>query len=194
MKLYLSASIFSAVLLGNTGFAESLPVNISATENFNLAETPSNLSFERGVDANNLPQNWQQVNDGYSYVVDTSEKVDGRNSARISALVGHPEFGALVQCIDARQYADSEIKYSGYIKSSNISRTGYAGLWFRVDGPGGEVLAFDNMYERGVTGTTSWRRYEINLPVSVEAVKLCYGVLVVDEGTAWFDRLALEIR
>jgi hypothetical protein len=194
MNLYLGASIFSAMLLGNTGFAQSAPVSIPVTENLNLAETPSNLSFERGIDADDLPQSWQQVNDGYSYVVDSSEKVDGQNSARISAQAGHPDFGALVQCIDARQYADSQIEFSGYIKSSNVSRMGYAGLWFRVDGPRGEVLAFDNMHDRGVTGTSSWRRYEINLPVSVDAVRLCYGVLVVDEGTAWFDKLGLEIR
>ena len=194
MKLYLRACIFSVTALATQGFAETSPTAMISHEHIVLGETPSNLSFERGVDADNLPQSWSQVNPGYSYVVDSSEKIDGRNSVRISAQVGHPDFGALVQCIAADEYIDSEIKFSGYIKSSNVSTRGYAGLWFRVDGPSGEVLAFDNMHNRGVTGTKAWRKYEINLPVSVNAVRLCYGVLMIDEGTAWFDRLNLDIK
>ena len=36
-----------------------------------------------------------------------------------------------------------KVRYSGYIKTEGVTR-GYAGLWWRVDGPSG-VLAFDNM-------------------------------------------------
>lgn len=194
MKLSIRACLLFSVLMANNGVAQTTVPSSVDLENLVQEKTPSNLSFERGVDGENIPQSWSAVNQGYSYVVDNSEKVDGRNSARISAQVGHPDFGALVQCIAADQYADSRIKFSGYIKTSNVSSKGYAGVWFRVDGPGGEMLAFDNMSGRGVTGTRAWRRYDINLPVSADAVRLCYGVLVIDEGTAWFDRLNLEIQ
>lgn len=156
--------------------------------------TPTNLSFDRGVDESGIPTGWRPIKEGYTFVLDRTEKVDGVYSARLSAQSGHDEFGALGQCIDPSDYLGSEIEFSGYIKTSNVSASGFAGLWFRVDGPGGKVLAFDNMHNRGVVGTQPWRRYRINLPVNASAVGICFGVLLVGEGTTWFDKLALNIR
>ncbi|HZE88067.1 MAG TPA: erythromycin esterase family protein, partial [Verrucomicrobiae bacterium] len=63
---------------------------------------------------------------------------------------------------------------------------------WRVDGVSG-VLAFDNMEDRGVSGTSDWKRYEIELPVDAAVKNINFGVLMPGEGTAWFDDLAIEL-
>jgi hypothetical protein len=48
-------------------------------------------------------------------------------------------------------YEGDTITLSGYIKTENVT-DGYAGLWMRID----PEIAFDNMYNRGITGSTDW--------------------------------------
>lgn len=84
------------------------------------------------------------------------------------------------------------IKYSGYIRTESITE-GFAGLWWRVDGADRQVLAFDNMQDRGVKGTTPWTRYEISLDVPASATNINFGAVHPGNGTAWFDSLQVEI-
>jgi erythromycin esterase-like protein len=86
---------------------------------------------------------------------------------------------------------NKRVRFSGYIKTEGVSE-GFAGLWWRVDGESG-VLEFDNMQNRGVTGNTDWKRYEIELPVAANARNINFGALHTGTGTAWFDRLAVEL-
>jgi erythromycin esterase-like protein len=84
------------------------------------------------------------------------------------------------------------VRFSGWIKTENL-QDGYAGLWWRVDGPDGEVLAFDNMAYRGPSGTTDWTEYAIELPVASEAVNINFGFLMTGQGTAWIDAADIEL-
>ena len=84
------------------------------------------------------------------------------------------------------------VRLSGYIKTREVSQ-GWAGLWLRIDGPSGAMLAFDNMEDRGATGTTDWERYEVELPVPAGAKRIVYGALFPANGTGWFDSLKVEI-
>lgn len=104
---------------------------------------------------------------------------------------GGQNFGVGTSNFPVQAAAGKRIHYSGYIKTDGISR-GFAGLWWRVDGSSG-VLAFDNMQDRGVKGTTDWKRYEIDLPVAAEAKNINFGVLHTGDGSAWFDGLAVEV-
>ena len=88
--------------------------------------------------------------------------------------------------------AGKRIRFSGYIKTDAVA-DGYAGLWWRVNGPDGKVLAFDNLQARGPRGTSDWTRYEIDLPVAAEATNITFGLLMPGRGTAWFDDLAIDI-
>ena len=88
--------------------------------------------------------------------------------------------------------AGKHITYSGYIKTDAVTQ-GFAGLWWRVDGEGGKMLAFDNMQNRGVTGTTPWTRCEISLDVPSNAVNINFGVIHVGKGAAWFDSLEVLV-
>ncbi len=83
-----------------------------------------------------------------------------------------------------------KVRYTGWIKTSDLD--GWAGLWWRVDGPDGS-LAFDNMQDRAPKGSTGWKHYEIELEVPAEATNINFGVLMPGDGTAWFDDLRVEL-
>ena len=107
------------------------------------------------------------------------------------AAPGGPSFGVATASFPVKDAAGKRIRFSGYIKTEGVT-DGYAGLWWRVDGASGPV-AFDNMQNRGVTGTTDWKRYVIELPVAADARNINFGALFPGNGTAWFDGLTIEL-
>lgn len=62
----------------------------------------------------------------------------------------------------------------------------------RADGER-KVVAFDNLQDRSVKGTTNWKRYEIVVDIAENAISLTFGPMLVGKGQAWFDDLSLEI-
>lgn len=99
--------------------------------------------------------------------------------------------GTATASLPADSAIGKRVRLSGYIKTRDVSQ-GFAGLWLRVDGPSG-VLAFDNMEDRGVTGTSDWQRYEVELPVAADAKHIVFGGLFPANGIGWFDSLKIEI-
>lgn len=62
------------------------------------------------------------------------------------------------------EYLGKRIRLNGYVKNEKI--TGWAGMWMRVDGTDKNTsLAFDNMANRAIGGTSDWTKYEIVLDV-----------------------------
>src|SRR5262249_22766847 len=107
--------------------------------------------------------------------------------ARLSRA-GNPReaFGVATATFPVNAASGKHIKYAGFIRTEDVTQ-GYAGLWWRVDGESGQVLAFDNMHDRGAKGTNPWTRYEISLDVPVNAKNINFGILHPGNGTAWFD-------
>ncbi len=86
-----------------------------------------------------------------------------------------------------------KLHLTGYIRTENV-RTGYAGLFMRVDAPGNRTIVVETMRQRGgPRGTTPWTRYDIELPVDSSAASIVFGVHHPGDGTAWFDSLTLEV-
>jgi hypothetical protein len=121
-----------------------------------------------------------------------------------------PPFGIAYSSFPVSDAAGKTVRFSAWIKTENV-RNGYAGLWWRVDGPGQgnnrPQLAFDNSQARyidgkpspgdgvvrGATGTTPWTRYEFELPAGTTASNINFGVLLTGTGTAWVDSLKVEL-
>lgn len=99
-------------------------------------------------------------------------------------------FGTLMQMVAARDFHDRRMQLSGALRTRDVD--GRAGLWMRIDGPGGEILGFDNMDERPVTGTTDWSRHAIVLDVPPEAAAVALGVLLIGAGHVWMADFRLE--
>lgn len=99
-------------------------------------------------------------------------------------------FGSATGSFPIAEAAGKRVRFSGYIKTENV--TGYAGLWWRVDGAAG-VKGFANLRDRAPKGTTDWQRYELEIAVAPGVTNINFGALLSGEGTAWFDALAVEL-
>ncbi len=151
----------------------------------------ANPSFEDGRQLGGRPVKWGGGN--AALMVDISSVHDGHSSARIhrtSQTGGN--FGSITSCFPATTVAGGAVRYRGFLKSVDAKS---GGLWMRVDGPKSSKrpLAFDNMRDRAVRGTTGWKRYSVELPVPANAKNICLGVLLAGEGTLWADGLTLEV-
>lgn len=129
----------------------------------------------------------------YDMGTDKGAGRDGKNAATIKSrdkkIMG---FGTLMQQCLPGPYLGKRVRMSGYVKSKDV--ISWAGLWFRVDqANSNESLAFDNMSDRPIKGTTDWTKYEIVLDVPSNASKLAYGALLSGTGQIWFDSIAFEI-
>jgi erythromycin esterase-like protein len=117
-----------------------------------------------------------------------------RATDEIRALTAAPpaSFGVATATFPIAVAAGKRVRYSGYLKTTGVTR-GYAGLWWRVDGDPGVILAFDNMQDRGPRGTTDWNRFQVELPVAAHARNINFGALHTGDGSAWFDGLTIEL-
>jgi hypothetical protein len=151
----------------------------------------ANPSFEDGRQPGGRPVKWGGGN--AALMVDVSSAHDGHSSARIhrTSQTGG-DFGTITSCFPATTVAGGAVRYRGFLKSVDAKS---GGLWMRVDGPKSSKrpLAFDNMRDRAVRGTTGWKRYSVELPVPANAKNICLGVLLAGEGTLWADGLTLEV-
>jgi hypothetical protein len=123
---------------------------------------------------------------------------------------GGASFGVATGSFPVSDAAGKTVHFSAWIRTENVVN-GYAGLWWRVDGPGEgssrPQLAFDNSMVRfingkpdtgngtirGATGTTPWTLYEFELPVGKTASNINFGVLFTGTGTAWVDSMKVEL-
>jgi erythromycin esterase len=154
-----------------------------------------NLGFERSsMIAPELPAGWFVGSSEYEVVLDTMAPHSGTRSLRIAPRsTPRPQaFGVATSRIDGQIAAGKTVRLRGYVRTRDVA-AGYAGLWMRVDGPGGRMLALENMSERGVTGTTPWTAHEITMRVDTGAVAIFFGALHPGGGTAWFDSFSVEV-
>jgi hypothetical protein len=127
----------------------------------------------------------------FEFSVDSNQQWQGRNSALIAAKPGVASngFGTLMQTINAENYRGGRWKLSGYLKTSEAVR---AQMWMRVDAADRNVVSFDNMDDRPITGTTNWTRYDIVLDVPANSVDVAFGFLLTKGGKVWGSDFKLE--
>ena len=128
----------------------------------------------------------------YNSSVDHESPRSGKGSAHFeSAVLNTKGFGTLMQVFQPGEYRGKRVRFSGYARADDVKD--WAGLWMRVDGPGGKSLAFDNMQDRPIKGTTEWTKYEIVLDVPAQAEQIAYGVLLTGRGDVWIDDLKFDV-
>jgi hypothetical protein len=144
--------------------------------------------------ADKLPGGWFKAGtkpQDYEVNVDRKNIFKEKQSLSITGKSGDTEgFGTLMQKIKAGKFAGKRVRLSGYLKSKDIS--GWGGLWMRVDGEGEKSLAFDNMQDRGVSGTSDWKKYDIVLDVPAKSQYIAFGILTSGKGTLWINNLTFD--
>lgn len=121
--------------------------------------------------------------------------VEARGAAKVAFIRGKPGeattkgFGTLMQMADAAPYLGKRVRLSAVLKADGAER---AQMWMRVDGRERPV-AFDNMQDRPLTGTTDWKRYEIVLDVPEGSRAVAYGFFLSGAGKVSADDFRLEV-
>lgn len=154
-----------------------------------LISTDQDLNFDFEQYEEGFPRKWGQFGaDSYKIKVDSLQSKNGRFSVVIENTSDSTGFKALSLTLP-KNYKGKSIRLSGYIKTENV-RDGFAGLWMRID----PKVGFDNMNDRGVTGTTDWKEYEVILPLSPEKTeKILVGGLLIGKGKMWLDDIKVTI-
>ncbi len=95
-----------------------------------------------------------------------------------------------MQDFSADKYAGKRIRLRANVKAQGVRS--WAGLWMRVDKQSTSV-AFDNMQDRPITGTTGWQNYAVVLNVPQDATGIFFGVLLTGPGTVWLNSVKVEV-
>jgi C-terminal processing protease CtpA/Prc len=148
------------------------------------ATLPRVLNFEDQQSVG-PPAGWFGRPEG-TVLVDDKIVHGGHWAARLERQADSPgAFSTLHRAI-AMDFAGTTLELRGFLRTEQVSQL--AGLWMREDGET-TALAFDNMANRPVTGTTEWTEYSIKLPVHPDARQLVFGALLVGNGKLWVDDL-----
>jgi hypothetical protein len=115
----------------------------------------------------------------------------GKSACILSVDATSEDWGSVLQSFYADDYRGRRVRFSGWMKTYRVS--GWAGLWMGVDTKSLERVAYDDMEERGVDGTTDWTRYSVVLDVDPYAAVINIGVKLHGRGQVWLDDCTLEV-
>ncbi|MBX9625028.1 MAG: hypothetical protein K2X82_14570 [Gemmataceae bacterium] len=138
------------------------------------------------------PAGWGGGGKGYELAVDKDVKHAGKASGTVKAVDAEEGgFGTLTQAFAADNYKGKRVRMTAHVKTKDVD--GWAGLWLRADGAEKINLAFDNMMDRPVKGTTDWKKYEVVLDIPDDAGAIFFGFLVSGAGQGWVDGFKFEV-
>lgn len=160
-----------------------------ASHSIIFAQNKYNLDFD-DFDSENqvIPNGWFKWGDFKNV---KGEKLDADNSVGKVSSDNKGKFGCITYMIPANYVGDT-IRLSGRIKYEKVK--GYVGLLMNIiGGSNSESLAFENMYQHKIKGTSDWKEYAIKLPYPSRADTIFVGGLLSGKGTAWFDNFKIEI-
>ena len=154
--------------------------------------TGYNLEFEN-VFHNGTPKGWilWGYPSSYKMQVDSVVKRSGKFALRVEpkdeSRTRH--FGCPVRSIPAI-YAGKNITLKAFMRSEGVDQP--IGLMLRIDDDW-EVLEFDNMMEKGITGGDDWEEYSVTLPLPDRAKTIYIGAILFGKGKLWIDGFQLLI-
>ncbi|NMO97628.1 helix-turn-helix transcriptional regulator [Paenibacillus lemnae] len=155
------------------------------------------IQKREGIPMNNTaPKGWSITGSRIEeYVVSTDKEEAhlGKCSVRLESVgkAKQDAFVTLMQMCSADPYIGRRIRLTAFVKSEEVK--GWAGLWMRIDRKSGDMLKFDNMQDRSITGTRDWNLYAVVLDVPESSHAVAFGVLLCGRGKAWVDNFKIEI-
>jgi hypothetical protein len=107
-----------------------------------------------------------------------------------------PVWAALLQTTGAAPYRGTRLALTASLRVVDVYTPQGVFLLLQVRGPSGaacgpDLLAFDNMYGRRITGSHDWRPYTLVVDVPQQATTIGFGVQLNGGGAVWADDFAL---
>ena len=128
----------------------------------------------------------------YNIQLDSVVKQSGKYALRVEPKeeAAEQEFGCPAFSIPAI-YEGKTVTLKALMKFENVESP--IGLLLRIDGNSGS-LQFDNMMQKGITGTQDWTEYSVILPLPEEAKTIYIGaILSGKKGTLWINNFQVFI-
>jgi hypothetical protein len=147
-----------------------------------------------------VPRYWHRCGGGgspgvetYRFASDRSNAAQGGRSGSIASRVPSPApaFAGFCQHVSAQQYRGKRVAYSAFLRTDKAVPG--AQLLIRADALDGRVVAFANMFNRHIPGTTPWARHTIVIDIPEDAAAIMVGAALLYTGALWIDEAALEI-
>lgn len=95
-----------------------------------------------------------------------------------------------MQKFRADEYRGMRVRLSGWLKTEDV---GEASLWMRVDDERMLMLAFDNMSDRKIRGSSDWREQQIVLNIPKNSAGIFFGVSLTGVGMVWVDDIRIDV-
>ena len=157
------------------------------TDTGRLVLTGFNFGFETVSNPNELPDGWGRWgHPSYNFVLDSEVKHSGKYSLRIESAtenMAKGEFGCPRFSIPAK-YTGKTVTVKAFMKLENVEKP--IGLLLRIDVESGQG-AFDNMQQRGITGTRDWQEYSVTVDLPENAKTIYIGAIHSGPGKLWVD-------
>jgi transcriptional regulator with XRE-family HTH domain len=154
---------------------------ISYTKESSMSRTPR------------MPKGWIAAGTDpaeYEMGLDPGPGPTGGGAAYIKAGERPQGFATLMQTFKADAYRGKRLRFSAAVRADGIEQ--WAGLWMRVDGDLEQILAFDNMQNRPITGTRDWETHAVVLDVPEQSSQVAFGILLAGAGQAWMAEASIE--
>jgi hypothetical protein len=157
----------------------------------------SNTPIVKSVVGENdvLPEGWVKSGDQPQDYTAGVERNFGYESGSCGFLVSKEYrplgFATLQQTIEADNYKEQRVEFSGYVKTNLVAY--WSGLFMKVEDIFGRVLAYDDMHDRPIVGTSDWAKFSVVLDVPQNASKIIYGAVLSGKGEIYFDTLNLSV-
>lgn len=124
----------------------------------------------------------------YNYEMKADGKVfhTGSKSGLLCSktAVGEDQFATMMQSFSSDRWKGKRIKLTCFLKTENVQK---CGMWCRIDNHSGDVIQFDNMENRAISGTNDWNLYSIVLDIPEESISIHFGILLTGAGKVWVD-------
>jgi len=150
--------------------------------------TGYNFGFETVTYPTGLPDGWNRWGSlSYACKLDSVEKHSGKYSIRIesrSKEIATEGFGCPFFAIPAK-YAGKTVTVKAFMKLEDVEIP--IGLLLRIDDNKGNIVAFDNMQQREITGTCDWREYSVTVDLPPNAKTIYIGAIHSGKGKLWVD-------
>jgi hypothetical protein len=154
-----------------------------------------NGDFEQGAPGR-LPRGWLLPAParaaGYTAQLTDDRPHGGRRCAVLASAPGDDwqASGTLLQRVPARPYRGRRVRFRAAVRAEVEGPLHAAGLWLRVERPGGRPGFYADMAGRSITART-WRVYEVHADVADDAEAVVVGLRLRGAGRVWLDSATL---
>lgn len=106
---------------------------------------------------------------------------------RSRGAVARSEEGSVTHTEPATRWRGRRVELRAHLRAGNVS--GEAGAFVRIEDAQGDLLAFDDMSNRALRGTTGFEWYKVVLDVPANAERITLGVRLSGEGAIFIREL-----